>query len=193
MHSTRTCSAAWVSSTPTACSTRWAPSSLLGAARESRPTCSGARCDRPGYRWLGKSRVDRAPASFKRATISVGTAEIMTRPTPHIPALRFDWLTRFYDPILRAALKEEPLKRRLSRAGRAALGTALARSRLRDRDAHDHVALPRDAAVMATVRRRPRARPSCRARRARGCDSDTSNAPARRARPPRRAATCAGR
>lgn len=59
------------------------------------------------------SRVDRAAASFKRAAISVGRVEIMTRPTPYIPALRFDWLTRFYDPILRATLKEEPLKRRL--------------------------------------------------------------------------------
>jgi ubiquinone/menaquinone biosynthesis C-methylase UbiE len=38
---------------------------------------------------------------------------IMTRPTPYVPALRFDWLTRFYDPILRATLQEEPLKRRL--------------------------------------------------------------------------------
>lgn len=33
--------------------------------------------------------------------------------TRFIPALRFDWLTRFYDPILRATLKEEPVKRRL--------------------------------------------------------------------------------
>mgnify|MGYP000855398230 CR=1 FL=1 len=33
--------------------------------------------------------------------------------TRYIPALRFDWLTRFYDPVLRATLKEEALKRRL--------------------------------------------------------------------------------
>ncbi len=31
----------------------------------------------------------------------------------YLPALRFDWLTRFYDPILRATLKEEKFKRRL--------------------------------------------------------------------------------
>lgn len=31
----------------------------------------------------------------------------------YIPALRFDWLTRFYDPLLRAMLKEEPIKQRL--------------------------------------------------------------------------------
>lgn len=34
-------------------------------------------------------------------------------PTRYIPALRFDWLTRFYDPILRATLKEDKVKRRL--------------------------------------------------------------------------------
>lgn len=33
--------------------------------------------------------------------------------TPYIPALRFDWLTRFYDSILRATLEEEKIKRRL--------------------------------------------------------------------------------
>ncbi len=32
----------------------------------------------------------------------------------YIPALRFRWLTRFYDPILRAALKEEKFKRLLA-------------------------------------------------------------------------------
>ncbi|MGH7326592.1 MAG: class I SAM-dependent methyltransferase [Candidatus Rokuibacteriota bacterium] len=31
----------------------------------------------------------------------------------YFPALRFDWLTRFYDPILRVTLKEEKFKRRL--------------------------------------------------------------------------------
>lgn len=34
-------------------------------------------------------------------------------PATYIPALRFDWLTRFYDPILRATLKEARVKRRL--------------------------------------------------------------------------------
>lgn len=34
-------------------------------------------------------------------------------PHRYIPALRFDWLTRFYDPVLRIALKEELIKRRL--------------------------------------------------------------------------------
>jgi hypothetical protein len=59
--------------------------------------------------------------------------EIMTRPTPCIPALRFDWLTRFYGPILRATLKEEPLKLRIVEQ----VGCA--------RDAHDHAGarLPR--------------------------------------------------
>jgi hypothetical protein len=28
----------------------------------------------------------------------------------YVPALRYRWLTRFYDPILRATLKEEKLK-----------------------------------------------------------------------------------
>ena len=32
---------------------------------------------------------------------------------PYIPALGFDWLTRFYDPVLRATLREETFKRRL--------------------------------------------------------------------------------
>jgi SAM-dependent methyltransferase len=32
---------------------------------------------------------------------------------PYVPALRFAWLTRFYDPVLRAALKEERFKRLL--------------------------------------------------------------------------------
>jgi len=30
---------------------------------------------------------------------------------PYVPALRFHWLTRLYDPILRATLKEEKFKR----------------------------------------------------------------------------------
>ncbi len=32
---------------------------------------------------------------------------------PYIPALGFDWLTRFYDPVLRATLREETFKRLL--------------------------------------------------------------------------------
>jgi ubiquinone/menaquinone biosynthesis C-methylase UbiE len=32
---------------------------------------------------------------------------------PYIPALGFDWLTRFYDPVLRATMREETFKRRL--------------------------------------------------------------------------------
>lgn len=32
---------------------------------------------------------------------------------PYVPALRFDWLTRFYDPVVRVALNEEKFKRRL--------------------------------------------------------------------------------
>ncbi len=37
-----------------------------------------------------------------------------TESRSYIPALRFRWLTRFYDPILRAALKEEKFKRLLA-------------------------------------------------------------------------------
>src|SRR6059036_3560803 len=40
-----------------------------------------------------------------------------TEPTkesaPYIPALGFDWLTRFYDPVLRVTLREEKFKRLL--------------------------------------------------------------------------------
>ncbi|TMB47435.1 MAG: methyltransferase domain-containing protein [Deltaproteobacteria bacterium] len=32
---------------------------------------------------------------------------------PYVPALGFDWLTRFYDPVLRATVREETFKRRL--------------------------------------------------------------------------------
>ena len=32
---------------------------------------------------------------------------------PYVPALGFDWLTRFYDPVLRATVREEAFKRRL--------------------------------------------------------------------------------
>ena len=32
---------------------------------------------------------------------------------PYIPALGFDWLTRFYDPVIRATLREETFKRLL--------------------------------------------------------------------------------
>ena len=35
------------------------------------------------------------------------------RSTSFIPALRFDWLTRFYDPIVRAMLREDAVKGRL--------------------------------------------------------------------------------
>ena len=34
-------------------------------------------------------------------------------PQPYIPALGFDWLTRFYDPVLRATLREDKFKRLL--------------------------------------------------------------------------------
>lgn len=37
----------------------------------------------------------------------------MTTQTRYVHALRFSWLTRFYDPVLRATLREEALKRRL--------------------------------------------------------------------------------
>ena len=30
---------------------------------------------------------------------------------PYVPALGFDWLTRFYDPVLRATVREETFKR----------------------------------------------------------------------------------
>ncbi len=33
-----------------------------------------------------------------------------TEPRSFVPALGFHWLTRFYDPILRATLKEEKFK-----------------------------------------------------------------------------------
>ena len=41
---------------------------------------------------------------------------------PYIPALRFDWLTRFYDPVVRVALKEERFKRRLIEQARIEAG-----------------------------------------------------------------------
>jgi len=34
-----------------------------------------------------------------------------TTKQPYIPALGFDWLTRFYDPVLRVTLREEKFKR----------------------------------------------------------------------------------
>src|SRR5437773_4875806 len=36
-----------------------------------------------------------------------------TTKQPYIPALGFDWLTRFYDPVLRATLREDRFKRLL--------------------------------------------------------------------------------
>jgi ubiquinone/menaquinone biosynthesis C-methylase UbiE len=36
-----------------------------------------------------------------------------TTKQPYIPALGFDWLTRFYDPVLRVTLREEKFKRLL--------------------------------------------------------------------------------
>jgi len=36
-----------------------------------------------------------------------------TTKQPYIPALGFDWLTRFYDPVLRATLREDTFKRLL--------------------------------------------------------------------------------
>ena len=36
-----------------------------------------------------------------------------TTKQPYIPALAFDWLTRFYDPVLRLTLREEKFKRLL--------------------------------------------------------------------------------
>ena len=36
-----------------------------------------------------------------------------TTKQPYIPALGFDWLTRFYDPVLRATLREDKFKRLL--------------------------------------------------------------------------------
>lgn len=55
-----------------------------------------------------------AAASFKRPAAWLPTVNDMREePARYIPALRFDWLTRFYDPLLRATLKEEKVKRRL--------------------------------------------------------------------------------
>ena len=36
-----------------------------------------------------------------------------TAEQPYIPALGFDWLTRFYDPVLRVTLREDTFKRLL--------------------------------------------------------------------------------
>lgn len=36
-----------------------------------------------------------------------------SKTTKYIPALRFDWLTPIYDPLLRWMMREEPIKRRL--------------------------------------------------------------------------------
>jgi ubiquinone/menaquinone biosynthesis C-methylase UbiE len=41
------------------------------------------------------------------------TPEPRQSPQPYIPALAFDWLTRFYDPVLRLTLREEEFKRLL--------------------------------------------------------------------------------
>lgn len=37
----------------------------------------------------------------------------MTNQTQYIPALRFRWLTRFYDPLLHGLMRDRPLKARL--------------------------------------------------------------------------------
>ena len=41
---------------------------------------------------------------------------------PYIPALGFDWLTRFYDPVLRATLREDKFKRLLVEQARLQRG-----------------------------------------------------------------------
>lgn len=43
-------------------------------------------------------------------------------PPPYIPALGFDWLTRFYDPVLRATLREKKFKRLLVEQARIQAG-----------------------------------------------------------------------
>jgi ubiquinone/menaquinone biosynthesis C-methylase UbiE len=50
------------------------------------------------------------------------STEPTREPQPYVPVLRFDWLTRFYDPVLRLTLREEKFKPLLIEQARIAPG-----------------------------------------------------------------------
>src|SRR5579871_5626464 len=58
-----------------------------------------------------KRKLENRPARMEHAGST--TRQKMKREGDYIPALRYRWLTRFYDPIVRATTRESAFKREL--------------------------------------------------------------------------------